>query len=231
MVEQREPSHPPSDPRQPPLGGRASRSSPDDFAAEDRPARLRLAGALLLGLVLVASGLYLWRRPPSPSEAGGDVAGASTAAFASDDASAVPDASEVRTPAPAAVVLSDARVLGCHDRGHGTTPPDECDHLVPMEKALAHVIEAASTCVPPNGGGGTIEYVADVSFSKRRVRITLPRSGRSVHDRKVIGACATAVREGMQSTPLDGIDHRHARYSIAVTATYRGKNVAGSGLN
>jgi hypothetical protein len=230
MVEQREPSHPPSDPRQPPLGGRASRISPDDFAAEDRPARVRLAGALLLGLVLVASGLYLWRRPSSPSETGSDLAAASASAFASDDASAVPDASDVRAPPPV-VVLSDARVLGCHDRGLGTTPADECDHLVPMEKALSHVIEHAGTCVPATGSGGTIEYVADVSFSKRRVRITLPRSGRSVHDRKVIGACAAAVREGMQATSFDGVDHRHARYSIAVTATYRGKNAAGSGLN
>ena len=101
------------------------------------------------------------------------------------------------------VTLSDPRVLGCHDRGSGKTPPDECDHLALMEKAFAHVIEQAATCVPDSASGGTIEYVADVSFARRKVRISLPRSGRSVHDRKVVRACAAAVREGMLATDLD----------------------------
>jgi hypothetical protein len=51
----------------------------------------------------------------------------------------------------------------------------------------------------------------------------LPKAGRSVRDRKVVTACAAAVRDGMRSLALDGIDHRHARYSIAITAAYRGK--------
>ena len=40
-------------------------SSSLSLAGDDGPGRLQLGAALLLGLVLVASGLYLWRRPRS----------------------------------------------------------------------------------------------------------------------------------------------------------------------
>ncbi len=66
-----------------------------------------------------------------------------------------------------------------------------------------------------------------MSFSRHRVRLTLPKSGRSVRDRKVITSCASAVREAMlealPTSALDAVAHQHARYEVAVTATYRGK--------
>src|SRR5581483_6147107 len=70
MPDHREPSHPPSDPSP----GYARRASVAALGGEDRPMRLQLAGALLLGIVLVASGLYLWRRPHTPVD--GEAAGA-----------------------------------------------------------------------------------------------------------------------------------------------------------
>ena len=81
--------------------------------------------------------------------------------------------------------------------------------------------------VPGSAGGGTIEYVADVSFSRHRVNVLLPRAGRSVHDRKAIRACSTAVRGALQGVALEGMEHQHARYKIAVTATYRGTSNGG----
>jgi hypothetical protein len=89
-----------------------------------------------------------------------------------------------------------------------------------FEKALSAAVEQAATCVPSAGAGGTIEYVADVSFLHRKVNVSLPQAGRSVHDRKVLRACAAAVRGAMQLTSLDGVEHQHAQYKIAVTATY-----------
>jgi hypothetical protein len=59
-----------------------------------------------------------------------------------------------------------------------------------------------------------------VSFSRRKVSVILPRAGRSVRDRKVLSACATAVRGAMGGLALDGIDHQHAQYRISVIATY-----------
>jgi hypothetical protein len=218
MAEPREPSHPPSEPALARVGSL--------FAAEDRPVRVQLVAALLLGLVLVASGLYLWRRPRS-SDASGDPA-AATAATTTDDAgtiAAAPTVVEAGSTAP--LSLSDPRVLGCHDRGTKKTAPDQCDHLASVEQALTSAITQAAACVPPAGGGGTIEYVADVSFSRHKVNVSLPRAGRSVHDHKVLRACSSAVRGAMQSVALDGLDHQHARYKIAVTATYRGSAPGG----
>ncbi len=198
--------------------------------------RIQLVAALVLGLVLVATGLFLWRRPHTPQEA-------QTAEAASASASTAALAAQAKqagtvTPGPSAsaaspaIALSEARVVGCHDRGSKKTPPEQCDHVPAVEKALGDAIQKAAACVPPpsassSSSSGTIEYVADVSFSRRRVGLALPRAGRSVTDKKVLQACSAAVRSSMKDLSLDGIDHQHARYSIAVTATYRGS--AGGG--
>lgn len=218
MAERREPSHPPSDPH--PALTRANAGS----AAEDRPARFQLAAALLLGLVLVGSGLYLWRRPHTSSDST-TAAAPQPSALASVPVLAPPAA--VDAGAAAGVSLSDARVLGCHDRGPKRTAPDQCDRLAAIEQALSSAIEQSASCVPPGARGGTIEYVADVSFLHHRLSVTLPRAGRSMHDRKVVRACSAAVRSAIEGLELDGISHQHARYEIAVTATYRGAGASG----
>jgi hypothetical protein len=189
----------------------------DALAADDRSLRLRLIVASLLGLVLVASGLYLWRRPHAPADASAAEEPASAAAIAVD----APPAPAVRDAGASPVAVSEARVLGCHDRGPRVTPPDQCDHVTPFEKALSAAVEQSAPCVPAAQQGGTIEYVADVSFLHHKVTVSLPRAGRSLRDRKVLRACAAAVRGAMQTTALDGIDHLHAQYRISVTATYR----------
>ena len=225
MASSREPSHPPSDPQ--PSVLRAGRIG-SLFAAEERPLRTQLAAAMLVGLVLVAAGLWLWRRPPPPPEtaAPDPVAAVAASAMAVAGDAAAPTAGGV-TAASAPVALSDARVLVCQDRGRGHTPPDQCDHLGAIEQALGAAITQAAACVPPASGGGTIEYVADVSFSHHKVGLALPRAGRSVRDRKVLRACSAAVRGAFAGVPLDGVDHQHARYKIAVTATYRGSASGG----
>ncbi len=211
MSGSREPSQPPSDPH---VLGRSAAGNL--FAHDGGSLRWRLGAALLVGLVLVATGLYLWRRPHSFAERPAEESTSATAAAIeppppppSPDAGASP------------LTLTDARVLGCHDRGPRVTPPEQCDHVAPIEKALSVAVEQAAACVPPSAGGGTIEYVAEVSFLHRKVNVMLPHAGRSVRDRKVLRACAAAVRGAMQLTQLDGVDHQHAQYKIAVTATYK----------
>ena len=211
----RERSHPPSDPR--PV---RMRSSGDGFPAADRPARVQLIVTTLLGLILVASGLYLWRRPRTAFDAG-EAALSSSSALAVEDARAPSALLDAGGPSP--VTVSEPRVVACHDKGARKTPAEQCDHVATVEQALAQAIEQSAACGSSSTAGGTIEYVADVSFLRRRVRVSLPRTGRSVHDQKVIGACATAVREAMHAVPLEAADHQHARYQISVTATYRGK--------
>jgi hypothetical protein len=222
----------------------ASRSSGLDLGGDDRPGRLQLGAALLLGLVLVASGLYMWRRPRSSetgtgteTQADDTAATAPSVAAAPGDAGAILGAFPVEAGAASGVAITEPRVLACQDRGSKRTAPDACDRLAPVEKALADAINQAATCVSGAGGGGssssssgnggTIEYVADVSFSRHKVGVSLPRAGRSVHDKKALRSCASAVRSALAGMALDGVDHQHARYKIAVTATYKGSAPGG----
>lgn len=191
------------------------------LGANDRPLRAQLVGALLLGLLLVATGLYLWRRPPHGEVVSPAPEAPSAAASAADDAGSL---AAVVDAAPSLITVSEVRVVGCHDRGPKVTPPEGCDRLPPIEQALSHAVEQSLPCVPSTETGGTIEYLADVSFSRHKLRILLPRSGRSVQDRKTVTSCATSVRDAMHSVSLEGLEHQHARYQLAVTATYRGRS-------
>ncbi len=210
-------SHPPSDPHPGVVRGKSGVS----FAPEERPTRLPLITAVTTGIVLVGVGVYLWRRPAGTGRDGSGAAASTTASAAPlVEAGAAFAPTE---PAKPPVALTEMHVLGCHDRGPGRTPPEQCDHPAPVEQALTRAIENAATCVPPSGPGGSLEYVLDVSFLRHKVRLSLPRSGRLVADRKAVNACAAAVREAMATVALDGVGHQHAQYKVSVTATYPGK--------
>ncbi len=208
-------ARPPSDPRP-----TRARSSGDGFPTADPPPRAQLIGAAVLGVVLIGSGLYLWRRPHNAADLSA-AAAPSASALMVEDARA-PEAM-LDAGGASSVTLSEARILACHDKGPRKTPAEQCDHVAAVEVALERAISQTASCTSSSMTGGTIEYVADVSFLRRKVKISLPRSGRSLRDRKAIGACAIAVREAMDAVALDGADHEHSRYKISVTATYRGK--------
>jgi hypothetical protein len=188
-------------------------------AAYDRPARLQILAAVLLGLVLIGIPLYLWRRPRSV-----------TPPVAAEDAQVdggVLDAAPntvVITEVDAAtggLTLGDARVLECHDPGGKRTPPEQCDHVAAFEKALAAAIQQAKDCVPKSSGGGIVAYVADVSFVRKRpVSLSLPRDGRSIRNTKVIQGCGAAVRRTLSELSLEGMAHQHARYKVSISVTY-----------
>ncbi len=221
MAEPREPSHPPSDPYPSP-GARRAPGKATRFAEDAQPTRTQLVAAALVGLGLVATGMFLWRRARVPSEAdAGEAPGPSAMALgpAEGPREASLDAGRPQEP----VMLSDARTVACHDRGSKTTLPDDCDRLVGLEQAFSRAIEQAASCVPDSlsSASATIEYVADVSFTRHMLRISLPRAARSVHDRKVVAACAAAVRGALPASALDSMAHEHSRYRISITATYR----------
>jgi len=219
MAEPREPSHPPSDPY-PSLG----RARGGRFGDEPRAPRAQLVVGAVLGVVLLGVGLFLWRRPHSSVEgASGEAEGPlATRVLGPGDAGlqTVFDAGRLADP----VLLSEARTVACHDRGPKKTQPDDCDRLVGLEQALSRAIEDAASCVPQSVPSATIEYVADVSFSRHTLHISLPPTARSVHERKLVAACAAAVREGLPASSLDSVAHEHARYRISITATYRGRS-------
>jgi hypothetical protein len=233
--------------------------TPDALLGGDRPARLQMIAALVLGLVLVAIPLYLWRRPRSEAV----TVTSQGAGSASAIASGAPNAPAIGTgngtgtgygsgygpgngpgngsPASDAVLLSEARVLECHDPGTHHTPATDCDHLAPIEKAFAQAIRDTAMCMPTAAGGGTLVFIADVSFQRKRnpIAITVPKDGRALRGlntggggehavtsgaaAKIATGCGAEVKRALHGVPLDGVPHAHARYKVAITATYNPK--------
>ena len=205
-------SVPPSEPRS---TSRASFSQVDLSA--DRPARLQMIVALVLGLVLVAIPLYLWRRPRAES----------ISATGSADAGVDPNAAAASTTAPpideSKPTVGEPKSILCQDPGTKKTPPEQCDHLADVEKAFAKAIEdTAVVCVPKDAGGGTIQFVADVSFKRHALNVSTPKEGRTMKNGKVVSACQSAVKSRLQAVSLESVQHAHARYKIAITASYPG---------
>jgi len=202
------------------------RSSPGGLPALrfDAFGTAQALGALLFGILLFAVPLYLWRRPrgvqvPPHSDA---ALPESIVAAAGHDAAAAVLSPSVAVASEPAVKLADARVLECHDRGPTRTVAEQCDHIAAFEKALADAIEASHECVPPDAGAGAIQFVADLSFARRRhpVTVTLPRDGRSFQSPKIVKDCAAGVRARLTTFPVTALQHAHGRYKISVLASY-----------
>jgi hypothetical protein len=220
------PSLPPSEPRssgRPSAHSRAPVELGVGASSLDRPARIQMIVALVLGLVLVVIPLYLWRRPRAEAEPISNAAdGQPAVVLTSAEAGAFVGAVDAGAPP---VAFSEVHVLECHDPGTKKTAPGECDHLVAFDKAFTKAIEDATSCVPSSAGGGSIVYVADVSFQRKKspINLTLPKEGRTMKNAKVIAACNAAVKKNLAAVQLDpGQQHQHTRYKISVTATYPG---------
>jgi len=215
--------HPPSQPPAP--EPKAPTSRPPPLAGADNVARLQTIAAAALGLALIAIPLYLWRRPRSESP---PVTSALTTQSPTSDAGP-PDASaSVESPPGPVVSLSDPKVMECHDTGSRRTRPEDCDHLPAVEKGLATAITASASCLPSSAGGGTLVYMVDASFARKRhpIELTVPKDGRALKNAHgasataAIGGCLASVKDGLKSVALDGVAHAHARYKVAITATY-----------
>jgi hypothetical protein len=177
----------------------------------ERPARLQMIVALILGLVLVAIPLYLWRRPRAESIA---------VSTGNGDGGALPAVTGGAKGEK--LVIADPKNLSCHDPGPKKTAPEQCDHVVDFEKAFAKAIEENATCIGSDAGGGTIIYVAEVSFRKKSVNVTTPREGRTLKSPKVAGTCEKAIGTKLRTVPLAPMKHDHTAYRVSITATYPG---------
>jgi len=198
----------------PPSEPRSSRASFEALDAQvDRPARLQMIVALILGLVLVAIPLYLWRRPKAESIAVGSATG---------DAGALPAVTGANAGGDdKSIVIGEAKILSCHDPGPKKTPAEQCDHVVDFEKAFAKAIEESASCVPKDAGGGTIIYLADVAYKKKSLSGTTPKEGRTLKSSKVAGNCEKVIR-GKLNPSYESMKHEHARYRVSITAIYPG---------
>ncbi len=223
---QKEPSHPPSEPR--PLASR-----PGADAGPEGAGRFQLLVVLLLILMLVTIPLYLCQRPVAITERdlarGKDMDASMASTVEIDGAPAMAIENTVPAPAdssvtvPQGVVLSLPQVIECHDPGAKKTAAKDCDHLPALERAFAQAVADNASCVPTGAGGGSILYDLDASFQRKKqpVMLTLPHEGRTLKNQKAITACAAGVKKSLASVALADATHTHSRYKLEIVATYQ----------
>jgi hypothetical protein len=183
-----------------------------------RGPRLEYLAAFAVGLLLVGVQVFFWRRHGASASSADVVADAGAA-----DAGIVV-AADAGAAAMPAVVVTELRVLECHDRGSKRTPPEECDHLPPIEQAFVKAIEQNAACAPPSTGGGSVTYTLDFSFLRKRTPFYFGalKEGRTLKSPKAVVACLAAFKRTLAPMPIEGIAHGHARYKMSVVATYPG---------
>jgi hypothetical protein len=233
-----EPSLPPAEPR--PTGSfgsfpgpPSSRRAPDAPPPSDRPARVQLIVALVLGLSLVAIPLYLWRRPQA-SEAtnASNLDGGALAALgglgAADGGTSGDDGGISALPTTSATMPGSSPVVAeCHDKGTKRTASAACDRLPSLEAAVQQAVADVGACFPAGAAGSAsttrpvvATYAVDVSFRRKRnplqVRMTTdpPSSG----TRSQRNACVSRVKAKLAAVSLTGVAHEHERYLITLAA-------------
>ncbi|RLB60259.1 MAG: hypothetical protein DRI90_14155 [Deltaproteobacteria bacterium] len=182
-----------------------------------QPVRVQMIIGLVVGLVLVAVPLYLWRRPEPASDP-------DAAAMAADGGVATLDGAVSYVPLVDAsalsgnVKLSPYKTLKCKDPGPGKTPPERCDHITFFEDALARAIRENTLCGPSTKTGATVSFVMDVSFRRKELKIYRGKSSSLPASRtKELFRCVTRA---MPTPEWGSIPHQHSRYVVNLKATY-----------
>lgn len=201
----------------PPSHPDARRSKPDardPLDIDDRIARLQMLVALALGVLLVGGSLYVWRRPQHDVEAEHAIA-----AQASQTALGEP-ALAITTKKEPVVLVGDARVIACQDPGPGKTEGAACGTGDVLGVALKKAIVDNEACLPPSEGAGSIEFVADFQFERKRLTVTAPVSTRTVKSSRASVGCAAAVKRSLLAGGALSLPHEHARMKVAAQASY-----------
>jgi hypothetical protein len=182
----------------------------------ERPLRAQLVVALIVGLVLLAVPLYLWRRPSGTENAPADAAAADRDATSAFDAGA---AGLLDGAANERFKLAPVQRVKC-SAGPGARGQEGslCDQLPIFEQALAKAIKDSVDCAPKSNKEGTINYVLSVDFAKKRLHVFPGASGswRGPQARRA----AKCVLGSLPAPAWGSIQHQYRFYQIAILTTY-----------
>jgi hypothetical protein len=184
----------------------------------DRPLRAQIVVALVIGLMLIAVPLYLWRRPSASDQPAAD--------HSAPRSSAVPGASALPGQVAIDAGKTQERVrLATVQRVKCSASPASrgqegslCDSLPYFEEALAKAIRENADCAPKTGKGGTINHVLTVDFTQRRLHVFPGASGgwKGPQARRA----TDCVKRALPAPAWETLQHQHRFYSIAIMATY-----------
>lgn len=184
----------------------------------DRPLRAQLMVALIVGLVLLAVPLYLWRRPSGTENAPADAGTASDAGGASvDSESPLPVAADAGG-AEERVKLGSVQRVKCGASARGGQEGSLCDRLPFFEDQLTRAVRDNVDCAPKIAKEGSINYVLTVDFRARKVHVFPGQSGswRGPAARKA----AACVKRALSAPDWATLQHQFKYYSLALMATY-----------
>lgn len=172
---------------------------------------------LVVGLVLVAVPLYLWRRPEQAKPGELPAASASTPAFFAGSAAPYV-ALTTQVAGEPKVTLEAFKTVRCSDPGPGKTPPERCDHIGFFEDALSRAVKENATCAPASKTGSVVSYVLDLDFRKKHRKLNRGRSTTvSKENSKALFAC---IEKALPTPDWDSVPHQHSRYVVTLTANY-----------
>jgi hypothetical protein len=174
--------------------------------------------ALVVGLVLLAVPLYLWRRPSGTENApaSGDASAASPSAAPTIQRLPVPDAGSL---VDERVHLDPPQRVKCSASARSRGQEGNlCDQLEVFERALAKAIKENVDCAPKTGKDGNLNYVLGVDFNAKRLHVFPGASGmwKGPQARKAT-AC---VKRSLPAPEWDKIKHQYRYYMIAILAKY-----------
>ncbi len=173
--------------------------------------------ALVVGLVVVAVPLYLWRRPEQAKTAPIGSADGSAALAPSGAVPYVPLIDSATAAAPK-VKLEPFKTVRCSDPGPGKTAPERCDHITFFEDALARAVRENAACAPSSKTGATVSYVLDLDFKKKQRKLNRGKSTTLSKDHgKELFAC---VDKALPTPDWDSIPHQHVHYVVNLTVMY-----------
>lgn len=187
-----------------------------------RPIRAQLIVVVVLGLMLLAVPLYLWRRPSLASRVSAIDAGAAPSASSSAAAVAPPPISlpDAGALEPERVKLSAVKKVRCGSSLKGAGDSESCDSLPYFEKALVDAVKSSADCAPQSAKPGSINFVLEIDFSHKKLHVFPGASGdwRGPRARRA----TKCISNALPSPDWASIAHQHRYYAIAVMATFPG---------
>jgi hypothetical protein len=176
--------------------------------------------ALVVGLILLAVPLYLWRRPSGQEHA----ASASTLAapgpgLSAADGSAPGGAASDGARGDERVRLAAVQRIKCSASGAVRGQSGSlCDALPFFEEGLMKAIRATLDCAPKTGKEGSINYVLKVDFNHRSLHVFPGASGtwKGPQARRATACVKRALPPPQWETAV----HQYRHYVLSVLATY-----------
>jgi hypothetical protein len=187
---------------------------------DTRPIRAQLIVVIVLGLMLLAVPLYLWRRPSLAVKSTTADAGASpsASAIASAMPALLPNLPDAGALDAARVKLSTVRKVRCGASARQASESENCESLGYFEKALSEAVKGSADCVPHSPKPGSINFVLEIDFAHKKLHVFPGASGdwRGPKARRA----TKCVMNALPSPEWETIPHQHRYYAIAVMGTF-----------